>query len=67
MGQHLRLDLADQSLNCALIDARRRAQLQKERPPGGEIGVGAFVERTVLIRDAAGTMPQRQAKDWRFR
>src|ERR1700722_14465789 len=55
--QHFNFDFADQRLARVVIDARRRAQLQEERSPGGEIGMGAFVERTVLVRNAAGNDP----------
>ena len=63
VGQHFNLDFADQRIDGFVIGARLPAELQEERPPGSEIGVGAFVEWTVLIRDAAGNDPQRQAKD----
>jgi hypothetical protein len=55
--QHFNLDFADQRVNRFVIGAGLAAQLQEERPPGGEIGVSAFVERTVLVRYAAGNDP----------
>jgi hypothetical protein len=45
---------SDERLDRVLIDARSLTQMQEKRSPGGEIGVGAFVERAVLVRDAAG-------------
>ena len=45
VGQHLRLDLADERVDRLVIGARRLAQMQEKRPGGGEIRVGALVER----------------------
>ena len=54
VGQHFNFDFADQRIDGFVIGAGLMGKLQEERAPGGEIGMGAFVERTVLVRDAAG-------------
>jgi hypothetical protein len=51
--QHFNFDFARQRINRLVIGARLIGELQEQRPPGGEIGMGAFVERTFLVRDAA--------------
>ena len=45
VGQHLRLDLADESVDRLVIGTRCLTQMQEKRPRGGEIRVGALVER----------------------
>ena len=45
--QHFNFDFADQRIDGFVIGAGLMGKLQEERPPGGEIGMGAFVERTV--------------------
>jgi hypothetical protein len=55
--QHFNFDIADQRVDRFVIGSGLAVELQKECAPGGEISVGAFVERAFFVRDAAGNDP----------
>src|SRR5262249_22988793 len=44
-------------INGFVVGVGLLGELQEESASGGEVGMGAFVERALLVRDAAGNKP----------
>ena len=61
--QHFLLYCRSQSANCRSVPACHLLQMRKECPRRCQVGMGAFVERAVLIAEAAWDHPPHAGKE----